>query len=204
MSLAAAAVFARLQDAGFYQSLHRAAAGLLPDGDGLTWLDAGCGPGLLARIAAEKGYRATGIDRDPHMIARARILAKQHGSAAHYRISDLSDVLLAGGYDVVSASSLLVVASDPDETLAGLEALARPGGRVLIIEASSGMGRRRALRAVLSGRMGRRPSMLLAWAAMRAHRTLPRTVLQRAGGNTRCFSLLDGMVHAWLVERPSA
>ena len=201
MGLASAIVFDRLQGAGFYQVLHRAAAGLLPDGDGLTWLDAGCGPGLLARIAAQKGYLATGIDRDIRMIARARVLARKRGSNAIYRVSELDGMHGAGGYDVVSASSLLVVAPDPEETLQRLEAFTKPGGRLLIIEASPSMGRRRALKAVLFGRLGWRSSMLLAWAAMRAGRTLSETVFHQAGRRARCFPLLDGMVHAWLIQR---
>lgn len=201
MSLAGAAVFDWLQGAGFYRALHQAAADLLPDGDGHGWLDAGCGPGLLTRMAARKGYLATGIDRDPGMIARARALARKSGSDAVYCVSELGDAhLTAGGFDVVSASSLLVVASDPEAMLARLEALARPGGRVLIIEASPAMSRRRAFKALLSGGLGPRAYMLLAWAAMRTGSTLPEIVFHQAGRRARCFPLLHGLVHAWLIE----
>lgn len=199
--MAAVGVFDWLQGACFYRAMHHAASDLLPDGEGCTWLDAGCGPGLLTRIAARKGYRATGIDRDPSMVARAGMLARKRGSTAEYRVSDLSDPhLSAGGYDVVSASSLLVVASDPVAMLGRLVALAKPGGRVLIIEAAPGMSRRLAFKAVFSGGLGPRSYMLLAWAAMRAGRTLPEAVFHQAGRRARCFPLLGGLVHAWLIE----
>jgi len=202
MRLVGAAVFEWLQGAGFYRELHRASANLLPDGDGQTWLDAGCGPGLMARIAAQKGYLATGIDRDPRMIESARACACKDGNAARYHVSDLDDPhLTIGRYDVVSASSLLVVVSDPEAMLARLEALVRPGGKVLIIEASPSMSRRHAIRAILSGGLGPRSYMLLAWASVRTERTLPVAIFDRAGSRARCFPILDGLVHAWLIER---
>ena len=60
----APALFTWLQGADFYRELHREAVEALPRGSGETWLDVGTGPGLVARLAAANGYRATGIDAD--------------------------------------------------------------------------------------------------------------------------------------------
>ena len=71
MSFIAAKLFDWLQGADFYHAAHRAAVEHLPPGDGKLWVDVGCGPGLVARLAAARGYRAIGVDRDRHMIAAA-------------------------------------------------------------------------------------------------------------------------------------
>ena len=52
MSMAAAALFAWVQSAPGYRRVHDDAVGLLGPGDGRAWLDAGCGPGLVTRLAA--------------------------------------------------------------------------------------------------------------------------------------------------------
>ncbi|MGO9475233.1 MAG: class I SAM-dependent methyltransferase [Rhodomicrobium sp.] len=157
MSVKAARLFARLQDADFYSGLHLAAANLLPNGKlGQSWLDVGCGPGLLTRIAAEKGHAACGIDRDPDMIAAARHLASRRGCGASFAVSDIETARAAAGrFDVVSASSLLVVLPNPAETLRQLVDLTKPEGRLLIVEASSRMSRARAAWLWLRGRLGR-------------------------------------------------
>ena len=72
MSQLAARFFNYVQGAEFYRDLHQQAVSLLPPGSGSLWLDVGCGPGLLTRLAAEHGYQATGFDIDPTMIAQAK------------------------------------------------------------------------------------------------------------------------------------
>jgi 2-polyprenyl-3-methyl-5-hydroxy-6-metoxy-1,4-benzoquinol methylase len=50
----------------------------------MKWLDAACGPGNVALLAAEKGATVTGIDFTPGLIERARELAAQ-GACRHVR-----------------------------------------------------------------------------------------------------------------------
>ncbi|MBV8194272.1 MAG: class I SAM-dependent methyltransferase [Candidatus Dormibacteraeota bacterium] len=91
MGALAARFFARVQAAGFYQTLLRDALALAPNGDGRSLLDIGCGPGALTRLAAARGYHATGIDSDPAMIAQAQRIARREGSAATFVIADPSE-----------------------------------------------------------------------------------------------------------------
>ena len=78
-----------MQDAEFYRRLHAEAARVAGPGTGKTWLDIGCGPGLLAQIAARAGYDALGVDRDPDMIAAARRLSAERGASARFEQADL-------------------------------------------------------------------------------------------------------------------
>jgi ubiquinone/menaquinone biosynthesis C-methylase UbiE len=202
MSNLAAVLFTHLQDAEFYQRMHQEAAATLPDGQGRAWLDTGCGPGGLTRVASQKGYAARGIDRDPRMIGAARRLAANRNSPATFDVADLDTATATGErFDVVSASSLLVVLPDPKKALLQLQGLAKPGGAVLIVEASRGLTRTRAASEILSGRHGRRAYMLQVWATVRSGRTLPDSIFDQPE-TVRRLPLLNGLANAWIFKVP--
>ena len=167
-----ATLFTWLQGAEFYRSLHQQAVALVPQGEGKTWLDVGCGPGLVARQAAVKGYNVTGVDADAHMVRAARRLACWQGSSATFRQGDLAS--LAGQQaDVVSAASLLAVL---DDQLAGVTVLwrsVRPGGYLLLIEPTEVMSPANADRLIRAGGLPRkRLRGLKLWAAAREGRAV--------------------------------
>jgi len=202
MSATAARLFTWVQDAQFYRDMHLAAAGTLPDGDRRTWLDVGCGPGILTRIAADKGYAARGIDRDPDMIEAARRLGRERNRPAEFEVSDIEAASTRGElYDVVSASSLLVVLPNPAAALRQLAALTKPRGSVLIIEAARELTRMRAFSRILSGKLGRRAYMLQVWATFRSGRVLPEAIFDQPGLRATHRPLLGGLANAWTVER---
>jgi len=201
--MAGAGLFTWLQDAAFYRGFHAAAADLMGAGDGRSWLDAGCGPGVLARLAAARGFVVRGVDRDSGMIASAGRLATDRGAQVTFATSDLDAELARGRrYDVVSASSLIVVTSDPEDTLVKLCALTAPGGRLLVIEASPQMSRWRALKLLLTGRAGPRGYMFLLWATGRSGRALPNSFFEQSHCRTSRHPLLGGLVNAWVFEMP--
>ena len=201
MSVLAARLFAWLQDAAFYREAHLAAADLLPGGEGRTWLDIGCGPGVLTRIAADRGYAARGIDRAPEMIDTAVRLAAERNSRAEFAVSDLDGAIASEArYDVVSASSLLVVLPDPAAALRRLMSLAKPDGLALIIEASGELTPGRAFSEALRRGFGRRAYMLQVWAAFRSGRTLPRATFDQAGLAASRRPILGGLADAWIVK----
>lgn len=194
-------LFRFLQGADFYRDLHATAAALLPSGNGRSWLDVGCGPGLLTRLAAERGYQACGLDRDADMILAARQLAAGCGAPVEFVTSDVRAALASGRrYDVVSASSLVVVTPNASETLASLRALAKPGGKLLVIEASPTMSLPRALKVLLTGQLGKRSYMLLPWAMARAGKTLPDRLFEQSRPPATRRPLLSGLVNAWIFE----
>lgn len=201
MSRRAARLFGWLQGADFYRALHVEAAALMGEGGGRTWLDIGCGPGLLTRLAADAGFAARGVDLDPDKIDLARRLAAREGVEATFDVADFQAIVDAGEtFDVVSASSLLVVLSDPSDALGKLPRLVKPGGAMLVIEASESMSRGGSMRMILGWRAGKRGYMLALWAWARSGRALPLSVLARPGLSVTHHPLLGGMVRASLFR----
>ncbi len=111
-----AVLFTWLQGAEFYSELHKQAVDSLPSGEGKTWIDLDCGPGLMSRLASDKLYDVTGIDISFSMIKAARLLKKWHGSKANFKVGDLT-CLSDKKADVISAASLLAVLDDKEDAL---------------------------------------------------------------------------------------
>lgn len=195
MSWWSAQLFRAVQAAPFYRELHGAAVALLPEGRAQSWLDVGCGPGLLCRLAAERGYRVTGIDLDDAMLAAAR--GRAHPVDIVYVRSDLAELARSDRRaDVVSASSLLAVLPEPNSGLRELAALLRPGGSLLIIEANELFGLRGAWRFLWTTQPRPSHALLLLWALLRGGRTVPPTVFSNFPTAVETVELLDGMVTA--------
>lgn len=135
MSALSARFFRWLQQAPVYRRGHQQAVQLLGDGAGRCWLDVGCGAGLIAHLAAEQGFMAIGLDRDPNMI---RYAAVPHSSARFF-CGDVRDVPASVRGDVVSAASLLFVVPEPLLVLEQLWGAVAEGGVLLIIETSAQM-----------------------------------------------------------------
>ncbi len=203
-----ARLFTWLQDAEFYRALHSQAVGLLPPGAGRAWLDVGCGPGLVTRLAAAAGYDAIGVDADEQMIRAARRLARRRDSRARFvqqRLAALdARVALA---EVVSASSFLVVVDDVPQALTQLWQAVRPGGQLLIIEALPGLTLARANRLIRQGTIsGKGVNGLRLWASIRQGTRRDHSALLHAGyaGHVQFVPLLDDLVGAWLLRKECA
>ena len=206
MSWLGARFFGLVQAAAFYQSVHRQAVALLPPGDGRTWLDIGCGPGLVARLAAERGYDTVGQDIDPAMVARARTLADQVSASGHnppvFRIGSVFDLpTQAPAVDVVSAASLLTVLPNRPEGLRALLSAVKPGGQVLLIEPSAQMTSAQAARYLAAHPGTDMAWVLRLWARTRSPaRALGAAELAAPGWQASAHPLLDGMVNAWILK----
>ena len=94
-------------------------------------LDAGCGTGENALLAASRGAEVTGIDIAPAAIARARAKASERGLAARFEVADALDLGRLGlTVDTVIDSGVFHVFSDEDRAryVASLASVLRPGG----------------------------------------------------------------------------
>ncbi|MGY1605354.1 class I SAM-dependent methyltransferase [Geodermatophilus sp. SYSU D00815] len=136
---------------GWAARLHAAVLDASSTGPGTHLLDLGCGAGHLARAAAERGARVTGIDLDPAAI-RAAAAAVPEGSFA---VRDALDPP-PGRFDVAVAVQLLMHVPDP------VAVLAAAGRRAPVVVATV-WGREqecdvRAFGEALAPWVGRRPA----------------------------------------------
>jgi len=101
--------------------------GIVP---GASVLDAGCGTGTLALLLARAGYRVTGVDLSPAMIARA--VVKDASGAVEWRCGDLTALDLGATFDaVVSVADVFNHFDTLDRweaALAAIRAHLNPGG----------------------------------------------------------------------------
>ena len=202
MSFAVAKLFDWLQGADFYHDAHRAAVEQLPPGNGKRWVDAGCGPGLVTRLAAARGYRALGVDRDRHMIAVAQRRAARTGSSAEFKRGDIESLAaMTPRADVISAASLLAVVDNKATALEALLAAVKPGGCLLIIEPTAAMTPVAADTLIRNGLGGKRVNGLRLWARARHGRAinpdlfnvLPSSAVHHA-------PLLSGLLGVWILR----
>jgi SAM-dependent methyltransferase len=106
--------------------------GLAP---GHSALDLGCGPsGILdlLSVAVFPGGRVTGLDADPAHTTMARQFASDRGLAnVEVMTADARHTgLPADSFDLVHARTVLVTIPEPEQVLAEMVRLARPGGWV--------------------------------------------------------------------------
>ena len=94
-------------------------------------LDAGCGSGENALLAAGRGADVTGIDVAPTAIARAKAKAAERGLTARFEVADALDLgRLGTTVDTVIDSGVFHVFGDADRAryVDSLAAAARTGG----------------------------------------------------------------------------
>jgi ubiquinone/menaquinone biosynthesis C-methylase UbiE len=106
--------------------------GLLP---GQSAIDLGCGPsGILDLLSAavSPDGRVTGLDADPVHAAMARqyVSERRLGNVAVVTADARHTGLPGDSFDLVHARTLLVTIPEPDEVLAEMVRLAKPGGWV--------------------------------------------------------------------------
>jgi ubiquinone/menaquinone biosynthesis C-methylase UbiE len=105
------------------------AAGVAP---GQSVLDAGCGTGILARIAADRvgpTGRVVGVDLSEGMLAVARRLRPD----LEWRRGDAADLpLLSASFDLVACQSMLMFVPDATRVLAEMGRVAGPQGTVAV------------------------------------------------------------------------
>jgi len=99
-------------------------------------LDAGCGTGEHALMAARMGLDATGIDAAPTAILIARGKARERCLEARFLVGNVLELPALGQpFDTVLDSGLFHVFSDSDRAayVASLSAAIAPGGRYFML-----------------------------------------------------------------------
>lgn len=122
---------------------------------GAALLDVGCGPGAFLTMAAEAGYRTTGVELNPLLAARA-----SRRSGAEVIVGGIESAHLEGRrFDIVTMLDLIEHLADPVAALRRVAGLLAPGGCVLLYtpnHAGLVVKAARALFALSRGRI-RRP-----------------------------------------------
>ena len=103
------------------------------EGDDLRALDVGTGPGQLAFYLAKAGFKTTGIDISPGMIARAEQKALQDGLSCDFQTGDAEHLPFEDNtFDVVVTRNLVWTLPDPQAAIREWHRVLKPEGRIII------------------------------------------------------------------------
>ena len=201
MTYLSAKLFAWLQSAEFYENFHTEAMRELPEGKGEKWIDIGCGPGLLTRLASAKGYNATGIDGDKFMIREAMKIAKKSKSSAFFACGDLYDIP-SHSADIVSASSLIAMLDDKTGGFRALLNIVKPGGSLIILEPTNLLTPNAVDTWIKKGMRGKRIFALRLWAHARKNLATNPMIYNSPDIEQIVFSpLYGGLVGMWIIQK---
>jgi ubiquinone/menaquinone biosynthesis C-methylase UbiE len=112
---------------------------VLPRLRGIDVLELGCGLGDLQVDMLRAGYHCRAIERSPEMVAAARDTLRRHKGGDPARIIQGSAQSLpfsASSFDTVVSTFPSEYIYDPN-TIAEVERVLRPGGRLIIIEGAN-------------------------------------------------------------------
>ena len=103
---------------------------------GSLFLDAGCGPGLVAAALLASGLRVVGVDLSREMIERARTRCAAFGERAMFLHGSVLDpsVEQHGPFDGAISRYVLHHVLDPSEFLGRQVELLRPGGVLVVCD----------------------------------------------------------------------
>jgi len=98
-------------------------------GQGTLFLDAGCGPGGGAKLAADKGACVSGLDASKAMIA----YAQKRVPDGDFRVGDLEALPFEdNSFDAVMASNSVQYAEDPVAALADIRRVCKQDGKITV------------------------------------------------------------------------
>lgn len=99
-------------------------------GSGTAYLDAGCGAGMAASLAAARGAAVSGFDAAEALLA----IARERVPTGDFRTADLEEVPFANAsFDVVTGFNAFQFAGDPVRALSEARRVTRSGGRVVVM-----------------------------------------------------------------------
>ncbi|MGH6969734.1 MAG: class I SAM-dependent methyltransferase, partial [Stellaceae bacterium] len=115
---------------GIVRKLYETVLERLRVGRGTRYLDAGCGSGLAAQIAASRGAQVSGIDAAESLLA----IARERTPAGDFRRGDLEALPYAdGSFDAVSGFNSFQFAGNPVVALGEARRVVKPGGLLTIV-----------------------------------------------------------------------
>lgn len=98
-------------------------------GEGIAYLDVGCGSGMAAQVAASRGARVSGIDASDSLLS----IARERTPAGEFATGDIELLpYLNQTFDVVTGFNSIQFAGNPAVALAEARRVTRPGGSIVI------------------------------------------------------------------------
>jgi ArsR family transcriptional regulator len=118
------------------QPVEEALAAMLGAGPLGALLDVGTGTGRMAELFAPLASRVTGLDKSPEMLraARARLDRLPSGAIDLVQGDFTSLPFIDSRFDTVLFHQVLHYAQEPEHVLAEAARVARPGGRIAIVD----------------------------------------------------------------------
>jgi SAM-dependent methyltransferase len=112
---------------GFMRPLYERVFDEAGVGVGTNLLDIGCGPGLAAQLAAQRGARVSGLDAAEASL----IIARERTPEGDFRAGEMENLPWTDNtFDVVTGFNAFQYAADVVNALREARRVARPGGRV--------------------------------------------------------------------------
>lgn len=126
---ARAADWADIQE-GQCRAVYLAVFDRLNIGPGISYLDAGCGSGMAALIAAKRGTLVSGLDATENLIA----IAKKRVPDGDFHVGDLENLPFPDkAFDVVTGFNSFQYARNAGAALAEAKRVAKAGARIVVM-----------------------------------------------------------------------
>ncbi len=99
-------------------------------GAGAKYCDLGCGAGMAALLAAERGAKVSGIDAAESLLE----IARERVSDADFHLGDLEELPFPDAtFDLVTGFNAIQFASDPAAALREAKRISKPSGRIVVL-----------------------------------------------------------------------
>ena len=99
-------------------------------GAGTRYCDLGCGAGMAAFLAAERGAAVSGVDAAESLLA----IARERVGGADFHLGDLEELPFPDGtFDLVTGFNAFQFAADPAAALREARRISKPSGRVVVL-----------------------------------------------------------------------
>jgi len=145
------------------EDLYRQVALLTGLGPGVEVLDVGCGTGVvLEYLAREHGVLGTGVETDPRLVSRAEERFRGLGLGSEVTFQEASPASLPfrdQTFDVAVGEVGLAASVGPEDAIRELVRVARPGGRVVLVQLVWKAGVEASREEAIAEHLGARPLM---------------------------------------------